>query len=126
MVKLTAKMKKSLIKYIERLSQDIVIDKVILFGSRATRYARPESDIDLAIVSPSFIGKRSVDVVAYLLSKVHELSFDVSVEPLGFTPEEYGEENSWGVLNEIQKKGVIIFDQGCFLFKRGKKAKAFA
>ncbi|MGH7596125.1 MAG: nucleotidyltransferase domain-containing protein [bacterium] len=126
MVKLTVKMKKTLIKYIERLSQDIDIDKVILFGSRATRYARPDSDIDLAIISPSFIGKRSVDVIAYLLSKAHELSFDVSVEPLGFTPEEYGENKPWGVLDEIQRKGVIIFENGRFLLNRGKKAKIFA
>ncbi len=126
MVKLTVKMKSSLFKYIERLSQDIAIDKVILFGSRATRYARPDSDIDLAIISPSFLAKRSVDVVAYLLSKAHEINFDVSVEPLGFTPDEYGESNPWGVLAEIQRKGVIIFKNGRFLLKRGKKAKTFA
>jgi len=126
MVKLTVKMKRTLVKYIERLSQDIVIDKVILFGSRVTRYARPDSDIDLAIISPSFLGKRSVDVVAYLLSKVHEFSFNVSVEPLGFTPDEYDENNPWGVLEEIQHKGVIIYEQGRFLLKRGKKAKVFA
>ncbi len=126
MVKLTNKMKRALVKYVERLSQDIIIDKVVLFGSRVTRYARPDSDIDLAIISPSFLGKRSVDVIAYLLSKVHEFDFGVSVEPLGFTSEEYGESNPWGVLDEIQQKGVIIFKNDRFLFKRGKKAKLFA
>jgi len=126
MVKLTVKMKRTFVKYIERLSQDIVIDKVILFGSRATRYARPDSDIDLAIISPSFLGKRSVDVVAYLLSKVHEFSFNVSVEPLGFTPDEYDDNNPWGVLDEIQQKGVIIYEQGRFFLERGKKVKVFA
>jgi len=125
MVKLTVKMKKALIKYIERLSQDIVIDKVILFGSRATRFARPNSDIDLAIISPSFTGKRSVDVIAYLLSKVHEFDFGVSVEPLGFTSDEYGETNPWGVLGEIQQKGVIIFEKDRFLLERGEKIKSF-
>jgi predicted nucleotidyltransferase len=124
MVKLTAKMKRALVKYIEQLSQEIVIDKVILFGSRATKYARPDSDIDLAIISSSFFGKRSVDVVAFLLGKAH--GFDLHLEPLGFTPEEYSEENPWGVLDEIQQKGVIIFDDGRFLLKRGKKAKVFA
>jgi len=126
MVTLTTKMKHSLVEYVERLSQEVVVEKVVLFGSRVTKYARPDSDIDLAIISPSFLGKRSVDVVAYLLSKAHKLGFDVSVEPLGFTPEEYGENDPWGILDEIQQKGVIIFDNGRFLLKRGKKAKVFA
>jgi predicted nucleotidyltransferase len=124
MVKLTAQMKRSLVKYIERLSQQIVINKVILFGSRATKYARPDSDIDVAIISPSFAGKRSLDVITFLLSQKHGLN--LNLEPLGFTPEEFVEDNPAGVLDEIQRKGVIIYEQGRFLLKRGKKAKVFA
>jgi len=124
MVKLTVQMKRGLVKYIERLSQQIVINKVILFGSRATKYARPDSDIDVAVISPSFVGKRSLDVIAFLLSQKHGLN--LHLEPLGFTPEEFIEENPGGVLDEIQQKGVIIYKNGRFLLKRGKKAKVFA
>ena len=41
-------------RYIEELSKDIVIDKVILFGSYAKGTNNKESDIDIAIFSKDF------------------------------------------------------------------------
>ncbi len=38
----------------KKVGRDIPIEKMLLFGSRATNKAKKESDVDLIIVSPKF------------------------------------------------------------------------
>lgn len=54
---------KSIKKYLSVISKQYRIEKAFLYGSHASGKADEDSDIDLAIVSPSFTGNRFVDNV---------------------------------------------------------------
>jgi predicted nucleotidyltransferase len=95
---ITPEISNLLSQYIARLRKaGIAFDQVILFGSHARGTAKPESDIDLCVVSPAF-GRdyhksmvqlrmllsdidRAVDVVPYtredLLDKYDPLAFEI-------------------------------------------------
>ena len=56
MVKTEDQLKNLLSIYIESLQKGIHLEKVILYGSYAQGHPRPESDLDLAVISPDFGG----------------------------------------------------------------------
>ena len=53
--------------------ENIRADKIILFGSYATGHARPDSDIDLVVVSDDFEGKDYWQRIDILSSAVHKV-----------------------------------------------------
>jgi predicted nucleotidyltransferase len=64
------------------------VDKVLLFGSTAKGKRRPESDVDLIIVSKSFNGEHELKRISNLLKLwpyVEELNI------LAYTPSEFNE-----------------------------------
>lgn len=69
-----------------RLANDIPIERVVLFGSQGRGDARPDSDVDLIIVSAAFEGK-SLGQRAYPIRRAWNL--DVAVDFLCYTPEEF-------------------------------------
>lgn len=82
---------------------------VILFGSRATGRARPDSDVDLILVSPCFagrgIGERARDF--WLEIRTHD--YGVSVDPLCYTPEEFEVMGTGiGMVAEAAKEGIWL------------------
>ncbi len=91
-------------KYIEELEKNqIYIHEAVIFGSYAKGIARPESDIDVALISDTFTGDRFEDRrrIVPLRRKI-----DSRIEPIPFRPEDY---NNGGTLaEEIKKTGVII------------------
>ncbi|MGE5544122.1 MAG: nucleotidyltransferase domain-containing protein [Bacillota bacterium] len=91
-------------KYLERLRQEIPVDKAMLFGSYARGTFDSESDVDIAIFSDYFRGKRRVDNIAFLLSRAVDI--DLDLEPLPFTNEEYSERI--GLVDEIIKTGIEL------------------
>ena len=56
MVKTENQLKNLLSTYIERLRKSIHLERVILYGSYAQGHPHPESDLDLAVISPDFGG----------------------------------------------------------------------
>ena len=92
-------------KYILLLKQkDIEVSKVILFGSYAKGMARPDSDIDLAIVSSQFGKDNWKEMV--LLRKL-ALKIDSHIEPLPFAPQDM--EDRYSTLSqEINKTGILL------------------
>ncbi len=65
----------------------VATDKAYLFGSHATGHAKPESDIDLIVVSPAFSGMprwRRWEVLGDALSDVRE-----PIDVLAYSPEEF-------------------------------------
>src|SRR4030042_3853691 len=104
MVKRADKIIKSIKKYILALEQHkIPIKKAILFGSYAKGVAKPESDIDVALISEVFSGDRFKD-----RRKIIPLrrNIDSRIEPLPFTPEDF--DNGGMLAEEIKKSGIII------------------
>ena len=91
-------------KYIEELEKNgIPISEAILFGSHAKGKAKPESDIDIALISVAFTGDRFEDrrrIVPF------RRRIDNRIEPIPFRPEDF--ENGGIMVEEIKKTGIII------------------
>ncbi|HAR49727.1 hypothetical protein ER57_17775 [Smithella sp. SCADC] len=95
----------SINKYINLLKQEgIDVSKAILFGSYAKGTAKPESDIDIAIISYQF-GKNNLKEMM-LLRRI-ALKIDSHIEPLPFSPEDINDRYST-LAQEILKYGIAI------------------
>ncbi len=90
--------------YIKELAKNqIPISRVILFGSHAKGIARPESDIDIALISEAFTGDRFEDRRRIVPLR---RNIDSRIEPIPFKPEDF---NDGGILaEEIKEIGVAI------------------
>jgi predicted nucleotidyltransferase len=94
---------KAISGFLEALQRsDIRLKAAYLYGSHATGEARPDSDIDVALISEDFGDwledhKRIVGAL---------LSCDARIEPVRFHPKEFCDENplAW----EIKTKGVRL------------------
>ena len=77
-----------------------------LYGSCATGHARPDSDIDVALVSPDFTGW--IDDLRLIASAV--IAADPRIEHVRFHPRDFRAENplAW----EIIAKGVPLVGSG--------------
>lgn len=89
-------------KYILNLSNQIPVEKVIIFGSYAKGNTHKFSDVDIAVFSDYFKGKSRVDSIYFLL--LNAVDYDIDLEPQGFTMDEYN--NPVGLVSEIIKTGV--------------------
>lgn len=95
----------SINQYIDLLKKEgIDISRVILFGSYAKGTAKPESDIDIAIISSQF-GKNNLKEMM-LLRRI-ALKIDSHIEPLPFSPEDINDRYS-ALAQEILKYGIAI------------------
>lgn len=92
-------------RYVRLIKQKgIKVSKVILFGSHAKGMAKPDSDIDLAVISSQF-GRNNLKEMM-LLRKL-ALEIDSHIEPLPFTPQDL--EDRYSTLSqEIKKYGVLL------------------
>ena len=97
---------KALKRFTEELSSDIPINKMYLFGSRATGKIKKSSDVDLLLVSKGFIGKRRLRRAPQLYMK---WNLDYPVDFVCLTPKEFREKkNQVGIVQEAVKKGIKI------------------
>jgi predicted nucleotidyltransferase len=109
MVKKRSEIKKIVSHYARELEkQGIMVSQIILYGSYAKRKPKEYSDIDIAVVSPSFEG---LDIFERqeILSKAHH-KFGEPLEPIGFVPEQMKEKT--GFAREVIESGVVIYRQG--------------
>ncbi|MBS3907522.1 MAG: nucleotidyltransferase domain-containing protein [Syntrophaceae bacterium] len=91
-------------RYIEELEKNkIHITEAFIFGSHAKGKTKPESDIDVALISNAFTGDRFEDrrkIVPF------RRKIDNRIEPIPFKP---GDFNNGGTLaEEIKRNGVSI------------------
>ena len=91
-------------RYIEELEKNqIHIAEAIIFGSYARGKAKPESDIDIALISNDFTGDRFEDRRRIVpLRRI----IDSRIEPIPFRPEDFN--NGGPLAEEIKRTGVII------------------
>jgi len=80
----------------------IPLQDVYLFGSWAKGNAHKDSDIDIAIISPTFSTWKRTNKA---LMSVITADF-YSIEPHGFHPKEFVDENP--VVHEIKQHGIRI------------------
>lgn len=107
--KLDPKLKKIAERYLEGLRKDkYPIVKAFVFGSRVRGDAYPDSDLDIAIISPRV--QDPIQSGVYLLGKTHELDRNnedgIYIEPHGFNPDDFVDENplAW----EIKQTGIPV------------------
>ncbi|GBD96809.1 MAG TPA: nucleotidyltransferase domain-containing protein [Nitrospirae bacterium] len=102
--------KKSVIKIIKRfttalIKEGITVDRVILYGSYAKGKERPDSDIDVAVVSSDF-GKDRTEEGMMLFRIAGEI--DLKLEPVPISMESY-ENDTWvPLIYEIRTKGIEL------------------
>lgn len=105
MVKVPSNIINIIKEFIKLLQEEnIVVEKVILFGSYAKGTYRADSDIDLAIISPSFKEEECIDNMTLLLCKANILKADIQTIP--FSIEEY--KNPKGIMEEILNTGIEL------------------
>lgn len=99
-------LKEKLKNFRGRVSKDIPIERMILFGSRAEGKARKESDVDLVIVSPLFkkwdFFKRGAKMYDYW-----DLGYPADF--LCYTPEEFNKlSKQISLVAEAIKNGIEL------------------
>ena len=90
--------------YVARLGKILPIERAILFGSHAKGTADESSDIDIAIISPTFTDMPRVDSFVLLMREARSLKVDI--QPLPFAPDDLAEPT--GILEEILRTGMDI------------------
>ena len=80
----------------------IRVDKIILYGSYARGKARPDSDIDVAVISRDF-GKDRTDEGMLLFRIAGEV--DARIEPVPISLESYKNDTWIPLIYEIRTKG---------------------
>jgi predicted nucleotidyltransferase len=96
-------------RFVALLSRELDVEQVVLFGSRAYGHPHEWSDIDLAVVSVSFVGLGRVARLEWL-ERVAWAAQAHAVEPVGFTPQEYAEASKLSLLGEVREKGIVVYD----------------
>lgn len=82
----------------------IQVDSMIVFGSQAKGRARPGSDIDICVVSPSF-GYNDIEEMQMLFKKARHI--DSRIEPYPMSPKNLMETNN-PIVGEIVSWGVVV------------------
>jgi len=93
-------------KFVNALKQEgIAIDRVILYGSYATGKTRPDSDIDVAVISKNF-GKDRVEEGMILFRIAGKV--DSRIEPIPISSKSY-ENDTWiPLIYEIKENGIEV------------------
>lgn len=89
-------------RFSELVSQHVPARHTVLYGSYAKGTARPDSDIDIAVIVDKLEGDYMDE-----LAKLYKLrrSVDFRIEPVLF---EYGQDKS-GFLKEIMDTGYVLY-----------------
>lgn len=106
MVKKRREIKAIVTRFARRLGElGVEVSQIILYGSYAKGKPKEYSDIDIAVVSPTF-EKLDIFKRQEVLSIAHH-GFDEPIEPIGLTPNQIKEKK--GLVREILVTGVILF-----------------
>jgi len=89
--------------FIYRLTDEIPVEEVILFGSYVHGNAKEHSDIDLAVISDWFRGKARIENMQYLSRLA--ANYNTLIEALPFTVEEYKNLDKRTFLASVVKNG---------------------
>jgi uncharacterized protein len=93
--------------YLKVVSENgIPVSFGVVYGSQARGTARPDSDIDLLVVSPHFDGKKDFDEV----NKLWRLTArtDSRVEPIPVGEREWVEDDSRAIVEIARREGQVV------------------
>jgi len=103
--KIPKKIKEDIFLYINELKSEMIIDKVVIFGSYAKGKFTDKSDIDIAIVSDFFSKKGQNN--SFLFRKLWNVK-NSNIDPIGYSNEEYISDTPSPLLSEIHKTGYVL------------------
>lgn len=94
-------------RVVKQIAELVHPQKIILFGSRATGQARPDSDLDLLIVYSGKKSKREVKLDVQRLFPARDFSMDLFV----LTPEELDKFRHVAntLAREASERGVVCY-----------------
>jgi predicted nucleotidyltransferase len=96
-------------KFWDELVRRYAPEHVVLFGSRATGKARPDSDVDLIVVSTRFAEQRFIQRGTLLRQAIAPEGFGLPVHVLCYTPEEFEQMSTGiGMVAEAVKEGIWV------------------
>ncbi len=103
--------KKILAQFIVEAKKKMPVEKVILFGSRATGTSKRYSDVDIAVISPKFCHMNELERIKLLLDCAHQIKYEIPVdmETFGYTPKEYENAGYFDFLGVIKNTGKVIY-----------------
>ena len=90
-------------RFIDMIKKDIRVDMAYLYGSYSKGRQRKDSDIDVAVVSPDFIGDIIEDKIRLMK---YRRTIDLRIEPRPFLPDEFNMGNPFA--REIIETGIPI------------------
>jgi len=105
MAKIPRSLREIINNYFRKISKDIKIEKVILFGSYTKGTIHQYSDVDLAVFSDNFKDGNRIENLKYLILKA--MDFDLDLKPQLFIVDDY--RNPEGFVEEIIRTDVEIF-----------------
>lgn len=109
MVLTSEQVKEQVQRFYEEVRQHIPIENLILFGSYARGNPRPWSDIDIAVISPTWAEMSRQERLA-LLGRWAWNAGALWVEAVGYTPEELMHAAPGTFVGDIREEGVIFRD----------------
>lgn len=90
-------------RYLQK-EEKLPIQSVYLFGSYVKNRQREWSDIDVAVISKTFKGKR--DPYEYLWKRLRDIDVHRGIEPIGFHPRDFVMDNP--IAAEVKRHGIRI------------------
>ncbi|OGG19815.1 hypothetical protein A3D03_00965 [Candidatus Gottesmanbacteria bacterium RIFCSPHIGHO2_02_FULL_40_13] len=93
-------------KFLSSIPKHVKVEKVVLFGSFSKNKATTASDIDVFIVSNSFI-KWDEDKRLDMLYKASRF-IEPEIHPWGITLDEWQSANEFSLIGQARKKGKSI------------------
>ena len=99
-------------KIINNLAQTLIanriaVEKIILYGSYAKGTPRAHSDIDLAIISPNFNGKKIFEIQATLARLLAQ--YLSAAEMVGYSSDEFRSASPDTFIGEIKRTGRVLY-----------------
>jgi predicted nucleotidyltransferase len=96
---------------IQKLSGQIDLEKIVLFGSQITGKTDEYSDIDILIIAPS--RERPLDRRLKVRRLLHDLDKNIGLDILFYTPEEVEQfkDHPSSFLHHILATGVTVYDR---------------
>jgi predicted nucleotidyltransferase len=102
----TARLKQALNRMVQQLSQMPEVERVVLFGSYVHEKPDLFTDLDVLVVMSS-----SQDFVTRTADLYQQISSDVDLDLLVYTPEEFERGKQKGFIQQALNTGKVIYEK---------------